>query len=98
MACFQILASNANWTMLALATGGNWKKSPVTMSCEVVSIYSIKPRMVTWMPPKGSSDLRKMQAICASLSNRAASTMETGSEGYFISVGMLGNLGVYLRL
>ncbi|KAI5824410.1 hypothetical protein K523DRAFT_253205 [Schizophyllum commune Tattone D] len=32
MVCFQSVASNANFGVPALETGGNWKKSPVTMT------------------------------------------------------------------
>ena len=57
-------ASNANVGCPLLVTGGSWKKSPVMMS---------------WIPPKGLfSFLRKRRAMCASLSKRSPSSMDTG--------------------
>ncbi|KAJ7022118.1 hypothetical protein C8F04DRAFT_971901, partial [Mycena alexandri] len=55
--------SNANLTFSPLpATGGSWKKSPVTMS---------------WMPPKGLTSLRRMLPMRESLSNRSPSNIDT---------------------
>ncbi|KAF8141588.1 hypothetical protein EV363DRAFT_1149554, partial [Boletus edulis] len=80
IAWFHISASKANFTCaVPLATGGSWKKSPVTMTYPFS--VRVEPRgkeKRTWIPPNGTLDLRRIIAILASLSNKSLSTMETG--------------------
>ncbi|KAI5895298.1 uncharacterized protein SCHCODRAFT_01087954 [Schizophyllum commune H4-8] len=49
MVCFQSVASNANFGVPALETGGSWKKSPVTMTFENVSLRQEQGPVIAYL-------------------------------------------------
>ncbi|KAJ7250513.1 hypothetical protein B0H12DRAFT_1019221 [Mycena haematopus] len=73
MACFQRFASKANVTLeLPLVTGGSWKKSPVTMSCQDSISVEVSKR------GKSTPECHRMAGRSSSVYYRCATACRTG--------------------